>query len=669
MNQIKIKSLRLINFKGIRNLKIDNLQDVNHIFGDNATGKTTVFDAFTWLLFGKDSSDRTAFEIKTLDRFNNPIPKIDHEVEAVIDVNGEEVKITRTLKEKWVTRRGSSDAEFAGNETLYQWNDVPLLAGEFSKKISGILDEKVFKLITNPLAFNSLKWQDRRQVLIDMAGGVTDHEIAEGNVAFKELLDKLSNKSMEEYQKQIAASLRKMKADIKAIPTRIDEVERSKPEALNFDELRGHLDKALQEVEDYNAKLRDLSKADQEVVNKKRIIRSDINEIEDHIIKIKRELRLKAREKATNTDKQQLQSQHKTIQAELEQANKALDNMKAQKAAKEREVAHLKELNSHLQEDWKKKSAESFTMSEADTTCPTCKRELEDAEAKREELERNFNAEKREKLESINLRGQNNTQTIKALKEEIEIVDKRIDKGREYVRELEDKDAVLAGKIESFEDGLSEEDIYHDLLKADTHIPEQRAAVDKLEKEFEGLKTADTSELEEARKKAQAFVNELQVKLRDEAQIKAADNRIEELRDEERAIAQEIANQEREQFTIENFIKAKIEALEERINARFEMVSFKMYATQINGGEVETCETLIDGVPFSDANNAAKINAGIDIINTLTDYYGVNAPIFVDNRESVVRLLPTSSQIINLVVSENDKTLRVEVGQFVAVEV
>lgn len=117
-------------------------------------------------------------------------------------------------------------------------------------------------------------------------------------------------------------------------------------------------------------------------------------------------------------------------------------------------------------------------------------------------------------------------------------------------------------------------------------------------------------------------------------------------------MAQQIANVEKEQFVIENFIKAKVDALENVVNSKFKFVKFKMFDELINGGVVECCEVLVDGVPYRDCNTASKINAGIDVINELSEYYSVSAPIFLDNRESVTNVIPTKSQLINLFVAE-----------------
>ncbi len=670
MKTIKIKSLSLINFKGIRQLNINDFGQVNHIFGDNATGKTTVFDAFTWLLFGKDSQDRTSFEIKTLDRFNQPIPKIEHEVSAILEINGELTEVKRILREKWVTKRGNSEAEFSGNETIFFWNDVPVTSKEFSAKVSTILDEKVFKMITNPLAFNSLKWQDRRQVLIDMVGGVTDQDIAVGNPDFQNLLSKLSNKTLEEFKKQVAASLKKMKAELKMIPTRIDEVERGKPEALDFDQLRTQIQDLQEQQGEVDTQMRDQSEADHALAMKKREIRNEISNLEDQIEAHKRTARSKAREANHSTDDQikalevKLQDAHE----ELKRAERTRDNLCDQKESKLQLIEKLNQRNKDLELEWKQENAKAFEMDESDCKCPTCKREFEasDIEAKREELETNFNNAKRQRLNDINLKGQNNTKDIKILQEEIEELEGRLNKGTEVIEDILAKKVNLKADLAKIQNEASKsqsvDEFYDTLIKANTEIPELESNVSTLNTKLESLKPADRSELESKKREIQNDILSLQNKLRNEETIKSADLRIDELKGEEKNLAQKIADDEKQQFIIESFTKAKIETLEKRINSKFSLVTFKMFAQQINGGETETCDTLINGVPFSDANNASKINAGIDIINTLSNYYEISAPIFIDNRESVVKLLPSESQIINLVVSEADKALRIETG-------
>ncbi len=245
--KIQLKQLKLVNFKGVRNLTLD-FADKTDIAGDNATGKTTIFDAFNWLLFGKDSLDRTSFNIKTLDKYGKAIPKIDHEVTGIIHVDGVEITLKKVLKEKWTRRRGSSEVEFDGHETLQYYNDVPCQATEYVTKVSAIVNEGLFKLLTSTQYFNSLPWQKRREVLTSIAGTITDAEIIGDRMDLKSLLESLSGKSLSDHKKEIAAKKKKLKDDLILIPARIDELQRSKPGPVDYDEIEKQLEEKKKEM-------------------------------------------------------------------------------------------------------------------------------------------------------------------------------------------------------------------------------------------------------------------------------------------------------------------------------------------------------------------------------------------------------------------------------------
>lgn len=669
MKSIQIKSLHLTNFKGIRNLSIEEFGKETNIFGDNGTGKTSIFDAFTWLLFGKNSQDQTTFEIKTLDKNNNVIEKIDHEVSATLIVDGEPIDIKRTLREKWVTKRGYSEPEFSGNETVYHWNDVPMLAKDFTAKVNSIVDEKVFKMITNPLAFNSLKWQEQRQVLIDITGGVTDTEVAEGNSDFGQLLSKLTNKSLDEYQKQVAASIRKSKNEIKMLPTRIDEVERGKPEAKNFKDIEEQIKSLEKERAHLDDKMQDELKAQQSLINDKKQINEQINELDLEIDNIKHAITKKARE--------EYQSQSSGDDAIIAEANNIKSQMRNTKSNIVRDEASLKQMQNDMSQyssqmdrfrkEWEDRNAEEFKMDESDSACPTCKRKFDadKIEQKRKDAEEQFKLNKKRDLATINSKGMAKKQLFDSITREAEKFKAELEKSRASYDDLQSKHNTLTENISNSEsnDIISLESILQRLLSEDKTIETNKEMIERLKEDLAGLDVIDVSELKETRNNITTSIKALSDDLSARETISKADERIEELKRQEKVLAQEIASEEKEQFVIENFIRAKVDKLEALINEKFNMVRFKMFDTQINGGQTETCKALIDGVPFNDANTASKINAGIDIINTLCDHYGVNAPIFIDNRESVVQLLPTQSQLVNLIVSEADNSLRVNVNE------
>lgn len=665
MKTIQLKSISLVNFKGIKSKTIEFGKETN-IFGANGTGKTTLFDAFCFLLFGKDSSDRTAFEIKTLDADNNPIPKIDHEVSAIIEVDGEVNELRRTFREKWVKKRGSLESEFGGNETLYFWNEVPLTLRDYSAKVSAIVDESVFKLITSPVAFNALKWQDQRQVLLDISGGVSDADVAAGNPAFEKLLAKLVGKTMEEYQKQINSSIRKSKDDIKMIPTRIDEVQRSKPEAVDFESLEKEISKKETELAEVEDQISDKVAAQQEILNKRTALQQEIYKLESDLKALEHEAKMKAQEELRNAGSAagKLKAAIREKESERERALRTLAQLENYKANEEEIVASYTKRNNEIRQEWNARNAEEFKLNENECKCPTCNRafEAEDIEAKSKELLENFQKFKMRDLEDLTSKGRRNAQKIEDAKKELVLLAERIAKGNGIIETLTNEVAALHNEITEQErktDVPSEGELIADALQ-NTSYDQVNDKVKELKEELDNLKGVDIEDLKTRKTEISAAVSELRQRLLVKDQLEAADKRIAALQKEESELAQLIADYERDQYTIEQFTRAKIDRLESLINERFSFVKFKLFETQVNGGEVPTCKALINGVPFSDANTASKINAGIDIINTLCQHYSVSAPIFIDNRESVVELIDSRSQIINLIVSKADKTLRIE---------
>ncbi|MBD0822611.1 AAA family ATPase [Aestuariibaculum marinum] len=664
MKTIKIITLKLTNFKGIRSLFLNNIHNETFVYGDNGVGKTTIFDAFTWLLFGKDSTDRQSFEIKTLDENNNIIPKIDHEVEAEILVDGKPVLLRRILREKWVKPKGALEAQFSGNETSYEWNGVPMNAGDYAAKISQIVDEKVFKMITNPASFNALKWQDQRSVLIDMAGNITDQDVIKGNPDFEYLFTKLVGKDLEEYKKQVKASILKSKKELQTIPTRIDEVRRSMPEALNFEALRTELSQKTKAIEEVNDQISDNLKANEAEFQKKRGFQTEIHAIETAIGNKRHEIQQLANMKFNelNNKPREIQREIANLDGTIKYSESNIESKKARIKSHKYNLEQTEKKMAALRSDWEKENATEFKMDEDACACPTCKRAFDAAniEEKRADLEQYFHTNKKANLKRITEQGQN-------LKSEKLTTEKLIESEAESIIALEaevkalwEKRADFTAELKAFSNTKTQNEIYTELLQEhEAFFSAENAKIKELKAKLDVNSGFDNSALKAKLSQLNQEADGIKSQLQLENQIKTANTRITELSQEEGTLAQSIADLEKDQYIIDAFEKEKCTRIEDSVNSRFSLVNFKLFETQINGGEVPTCKALINGVPFSDANTASKINAGLDIINTLCFHYQANAPIFIDNRESVVQLIPSQSQIINLIVSEEDKKLRV----------
>ena len=665
MKNVKIYTIKLKNFKGIKALEL-KLSQNTELHGANGSGKTTIFDAFTWLLFDKDSQGRSSFGIKTLDKDNKPMQKTEHEVSAILDVAGEEISVRKVLKEKWVKTRGALESAFVGNTVDYYWNDVPKSQREFQDNIKAIVDESVFKMITNPLAFSQLNWKVARGVLIDLVGGVNNVELAKGDADFEALLSKLTNKSLDEYQKQLASQRKLLNDSIKGIPTRIDEVNLSMPENLDFEALEKEkviLDRQLKKVED---QIDNRNIAQEEANKKYRVIETAIFEKRSQINNIKHDVRteVKSASQGSQSLSEPIKHEIANAQSTSETLSRSLKNFRADLDFAIAEKGRLTKESDSLRAEWMSENASKLTIDEEEIKCPTCRRALDtdDIEAEKERLIKDFNTDKRSALANITAQGKatkalldNHDTDILAINSKMKETSAHIDSITKSIKTLEDKlskvkEPVLIDVDKEVEKTLFNHEAYQLALRE----------IKGLEIQLSDRESVNIDDLKAERSKINLQVDNCTTKLRAKEEISRAKTRITELEKEEKDFAQQIADLEKEQYIAQQFTRKKVTTLENKVNKLFSFVKFKLFDIQVNGAEAESCIPLINGVPFSDANTASQVNAGIDIINAMANFYEVSAPIFIDNRESVTEIIKTKAQVISLVVSPADKILKIK---------
>lgn len=650
--KIIIKKLHLLNFKGIRDFTIEFNERQISIFGCNGSGKTTIFDAFTWLLFGKDSLDRKAFSIKTRDANGNVIEKLPHEVSAVMLVNDEEINLCRRFNEKWTKKRGSAVEEFTGNAEERLYNDVPCSVREWQDKIASICSEDIFKFITNPLYFSAQKPDVQRAILFRMAGGVSDEEIAAGNADFQELLSNLTGKSIDELKREIAAKKRRLKAEIEAIPERIDERKRDVPESEDWAALQNELETKKSKLNEIEAQISDASKAVAAANEKKVAALRKVGELEQMRTQLEMAITQQVQSEYHNQlrKKQQIENEIEDLQRNIQYSEsriKSLENEKAECVSRrEKYIA-----------EWRSINAEKLTFNDNDFICPTCKRPLdvEDIEAKQQEMIEAFNAQKAKKLEANMTNGKSNTEHMKSIDIELAKVQSDIVTYKQGIKQKESDAAYNVNPVcPDAKPEIIKDKRYTDLTKEiEAYTAEANKVVD----------TPDNSELKEAKQVMNDAIDELKRRIAKKEIIERNNARIAELEKQQRTQSEELAALEGKEFTIAAFSKAKIEAIEKKINGMFSIVKFKMFEQQINGGEVETCEATVNGIPYSDLNNAMRITAGCDIINAICRNENITAPVFLDNAESINILPKMDSQIIALYVTENEKLIVKNDGQ------
>lgn len=641
---ITLNRIRLNNFKGIRNGEY-SFDDKNAVvYGENGTGKTTLMDAMLWVLFGKDSNNRADFGIKTLEVDGTVIPNVDHEVECTFMVNGKPLVLRKNYREKWTKKRGSIAETFTGHETDYFIDDVPKEKSEFEAAISSIIDEKKFQLLTNPLYFNeTLTWQERRQILIDLCGDVSPEDVANSNARLKPLVPKLNDMTADDLLKMAATKRRRINKEITELETRISEAHfAAAGEPIDEIKLREDRLKLSTEL--------DLLKYSQpEDKKRKRLneLEKERNKLYNSALEIKNEFDSKKRDLIRDLDKKvndacgrydDLESYHDDLSREIESNNASVTDLERKQA--------------DLREEWAGLTAKYPLPDAENATCGTCHQRLPN-EMIAEMIER-VNITRAEEKERINRTGKEygrqieelREKTAKAVNEQKESVEEKAAVEREMNERMEERDKVYRQKIE-------DDDQYVSIMNEIADIDRQKEAVIAEE-------VAPSNDAERIQTLTEKIA-EIDRKLFSAGKKKEQEKRVNELAKRKVAAGKEFEEIARLCSLVEEFIRTKVSVLESRINDKFTITKFKLFETQINGGLTETCEAVFNGVPYSGGlNNAMRINVGMDIINTLSSLYGMSAPVFVDNAESVTSLRPIRSQVIQLVVKDGQQVLKVE---------
>ena len=633
---MKLTKLELLNFKGLKSFAINLNGDVV-IRGDNATGKTTVFDSVCWLLFGKDSLDRADFEIKTLDG-GNPIHKVNHEVTGTFTLDeGGTVELKRVYREKYSSPRGG-DITLTGHTTDYFVDGVPKKEKEYKEVVNTLIDESIFKLITNPLYFNeTYSWQNRRKLLLEMCGDIDDAAVINSRDDLRRLAELLEGRTVDDHRKVVAAKKTAINKELDMIPIRIDEAVRNKPETASDKE------KLIRDIETLSAGI-------DEVEKQKAIIKNGFSstEKESKIRDINRQLEAQKSKVLSDyhKQKQHLRGEYEASLTKLKMVEVDRDRCADRRDELNKEIERESKRIATLQSEFDAFNAQQFNKE----SCPTCGQAL--PADKQAALEAEFNTNKSKKIEewkgliesAVKLKGN--------YEEQQEIMASKIDSLTTEASQYNDAYNVKFKEYEAYsEPNLEDDPVYADL----------KAQLFLLEIDDEpGADTEDLAKLDEELSSMKSKKANLETELNKFNLIDDINHRILELENQQQKLVAEKNALDEASFLMDEFIKAKVNMLEDVINSRFKLARFKMFNVMINGNIEECCETTYNGVPYRSMNNAARINVGLDIINALTSYYKVNAPVFIDNAEAVTEFVPVNSQTIKLIVDESKPQLTVE---------
>ena len=637
---MRIKSITLQNFKGCKNATYTFDGKNVTVCGANGSGKTTIFDAFTWLLFGKDSLDNAKFEIRPLDRYGKQIDNVEICVAATLEIDGKEVELKKTQKQNWVKKRGSEHPVLQGNVNEYEIDGYPRSEKDYKEYINGIVSDDLFKMLTNPTYFPNMPWKDQRATIMKFASDVSDVELATEDSRFAELITEIEKApSTDDIKAKYQKSLNELKKKQIELPVRIDEQSKNKVD-IDVAALELLKNSLIEQIADVKSKIADTNKQYEEY-----------QKLSDGIMELKfaeSDLVRKANEENIK-ERREIEDKIADKKFLIKQTEKTISDTENCIELSKRTAEKISENLKEIREKWKAENERVFD--ENSLVCSYCGQEY--PQDRKEQIKDEFETRKAEELKAITDNGNLIKSRLDKEKETIESLEKELVEHRESLEMLNNAIADLEKQLSELPTsidvtGTEEYKAIQSQIAEKEQAMSQMNSADEMRKALNYELECSQTQLIECEKKIAMSQKNIEI-----------DERICELQEEQRITAQKIADVEKMLYLLDEFIKYKLDKISDSINSQFEMVNFILFKSQLNGGIAETCECQYNGIPFGSLNSAARIQCGLDIIRTLQRMYGVFVPVFVDNRESCTNIPTMDCQVISLVVSPTDKDLRI----------
>lgn len=658
-----IKALSLLNFKGLRDYTLIPNETVTNVHATNGAGKSTICDAWSWLWTGKDAKGRADYEIKTLDENNEAIHHLEHTVKVNMDIDYSKYDVSRTYKEKWVKPTGEEDRKLDTHTTTFEWDSIPLtLKKDFDLRASQLFGSaEQFHLLSNPRFFLNMEWQKRRKLLMELAGVTDDvilNKLSVTSTDFAKLIEELGKNNLDDFRKKLNAEKKTLKSKIDEIPVKIREATLAIPVEPNYTEIEKSIKAKELDVIDIDTQISDISKSYEFQAEEIKRQLSVILEKERRIAAITNEVEIDVDKHNAEEDKTliKLNSDLVLLDLSIRTLNSDQASIITKIHNKESEIESQKELLDTLRSAYSELNA--IEMHEDDKHCPSCGSEL--SGEKLENAVEKFNADKARKLQSNIEKGKREKEVLDSLLAQLEELKNQKELTISQLSEKQGAKIALQEEIKKENDRPKQKYVASELVKKHAEYQRLVGEIEVLKKQKTEITQPDTTDLLQKKALISRDINELREQLFIKTTAETQRKRIQDLEAELKTLSQELATLEGKEFIADKFNRAKIEAIENGINGLFATIKWKMFKPLMTGGEEECCEALIDGTPYQAANNAAQINAGIECINTLSKHFDMYLPIFVDNAESVVELIPSESQIIRFVVDESCEKLTVK---------
>ncbi|EEU80645.1 conserved hypothetical protein [Enterococcus faecalis Fly1] len=667
------------------------------IFGDNDAGKTTIYDAFLWCLFNKDSKERTKIQWRPLDENSEPIRGKQTSVTVVLAINGQAKEFEKVRGDKEVIKRNSEHKSYE-MFTKYLVDGLETTTKKaFDDEVEKVLDQDTFKNLTSVTYFcEQLVADERRQKLFEYFGSKTDEEIINETPKINQLKEIIGNNDIKTARERVLQEQKRINETLKNIPVKIEGIQAALPdiENINKEQLlttRNELTLKKNDIENQLVTIRNGGNISELIAS--------LNTKQEELTaaKLKHDNAQNARINGIEQGKSKLFADLNKAQKTYADEESSLNVTERLVSIKDNELIALNKKHEELYDKYDEVEAEEFTgglvytklsFNENLLVCQHCnrpydvkdqdemKRHHEEEERKRAEeieltnkkIKAQFEADKQIKLSEIREKGIQNNKDREALKKEIgelkeqllikteayNIAKKHLEDVKENLADVEQQISSLKLDKIPFEATEKYSIITKEIKKLQEYITQSNEAI--LEQT-----SAKTSEITEIDKEIAMIDEKLALLKEHERQLSI----IEDFNEQERQLSHKKGEVLQKLVLFEEFFITKQNMLQEIINSHFSVVKWKLFDFFEDGGLNEAvCEPMIDGVPFSSLNNGSRMQAGLDVSNTLMKQEGYIVPIFIDNAEGLTNhnrdSVQVDTQVIAMYVNEDDKTLRIK---------
>lgn len=646
---IKFKKLEIENFKGVKSLSIDFASDITNILGANHTGKTTTADAILWILFGKNSEGQAVFGIDPKDENNNVINHLENIVTLTVSADDRELVLRKVRKETWSKSKGQLDEILTGHTTECFINGNKYTIKDYQAEVNALCNEALFRAITNPAYFPSLKAEEQRSLLIKMVGDIPLSEIAKQKTEFKQLIDKLDGRDLKEYRSHLSYQIKGIKTEMESIPNRITEnqqiLQGLSDEVTDFAAVRKRLNEIDEDIKKYDDQLQDASAKLSQDYEKKAAQRQLVNSL-----KYKQQEIVNKIESENRSKRVEYEDAQNAILQKLKNTEYSRDMKADALRMKKQELQQIELRTDDFRKKWEEVESKAFVWNEDQEICQNCGQRLpsENIEELKEKAHEQWTVRHMAEQDRMDVEAKTLKDAKQRIEAELNELQTKIDMLTTEVSSLQGQENELkAYKVEQVD--FHDNDDWKHLSQ---QIEQQEAKLNEMCKDGE---SSTTQMIKDKKQELIRQRDELNLSLSKETLIAEREERIEQLTMQMKQLNQQLTELERKDYTAANLELATIQNLEERVNKLFMLIKFKMFETLLNGSTKPTCVLTMHGVPYNDLSNSEKINAGIDLIRAMNTYNDMYAPIIIDNAESCNDILPTSCQQIRLVVSRDEQ--------------